>query len=103
MFGTTRVEIDKLLASIVSPTNVVLSMLSDVQELTARGDIEEARKRTNVVKYIVDVALEDPQKGECNCGQPGLFRRCPYAMEIDGVEELEYICEDCYEDRCDAI
>ena len=41
--------------------------------------------------------------GECACGQLGGFRECPYAREIDEKEELDFICDDCYEDRCDAI
>tara|TARA_R110002153_G_scaffold132597_1_gene281614 strand:- start:7713 stop:7853 length:141 start_codon:yes stop_codon:yes gene_type:complete len=45
----------------------------------------------------------DYEDDDCACGQPGEFRACPFLVDVHGIDEMENICDDCYEDRCDAI
>ena len=47
----------------------------------------------------------DVPKGKCDdCGAPGAeYTTCPYAEEINDEEIWLWLCDDCYQERCDDI
>jgi len=45
-----------------SPAQVVTSMLSDVQELIARGESEQARQRLNCAKHVLIHKITMPER-----------------------------------------
>jgi 3-deoxy-D-arabino-heptulosonate 7-phosphate (DAHP) synthase len=54
MFGCYREEIDAYIADCIGPKEMyAISVLSDAQEILARGDAETARQWINKAKYVM--------------------------------------------------
>lgn len=66
-FGTTTAEIRDTIkrhSDVYTPDFMAISMLSDVQQLIELGRLEDARKRINVVKYVISTYCKNKEKGE---------------------------------------
>lgn len=62
MFGCPKADIDKMVSeSFVSPQMLAMSVLSDSQELIARGEANKARQHINIAKYIIQKTM--PERG----------------------------------------
>ena len=65
-FGRTSKSLDeevKRYADIYTPKFMVVSILSDIQELLDLDRKEEARKRLNCAKYILSVHVKEKPDG----------------------------------------
>ena len=65
MYGMSVDEIHKQFdwtIHVMGREMTVVSLLSDVQEVMVRGDVERARKWTNIAKYIMIEGMKQQRK-----------------------------------------
>jgi Mor family transcriptional regulator len=67
MFGVTSKTIEDCVTlytkdGVYTPKSMVMSMLSDVQELMGMGLTEKARQKINVAKYILSYHVKAVEK-----------------------------------------